>query len=256
VLLKKRFSGPVVFYGPHVSVEPDNILASPAVDAVVMGEAPPLFLEIARRRGFGRVPGIWHKRAGRVMKNRPSSFISDLDSLPIPPWHLVDYKRYSYVTTQTSWGCPFRCGYCPYPVTQGERWRVRSTASVVKEFLALRERYGLRFVLLRDPEFLERVRASAGSAIDRLVRRPSPAAFLRESERFTDALELGSPRLRRTIVALRRTGVACAQAMLGEALFAVPNSPMARSDALRVLERRRLPAVELWTASGGARRLL
>jgi pantoate kinase len=107
--------------------------------------------------------------------------------------------------------------------------------------------------LLRDPHFLDRVRDSAGSAVDRLAGRATPARFLRESERFTDAMALGSRRLRRTIRALRDTGAPCAQAMLGETLFAVPTSAGTRHDVLRVLERRRLPAVELRTATTGAR---
>lgn len=160
--LKARFAGPVVFFGPQAAAEPESILGHPAVDALVLGEAPAVFLEIGRRRGLAGVPGVWHKRRGRVIRNPPAPLMEDLDALPIPRWDLVDYKRYSYVTAQTSWGCPSRCGYCPYPVTQGARWRTRSVLSVVREFQALRRRYGLRFVLLRDPQFtLDRERTAA-----------------------------------------------------------------------------------------------
>ena len=79
-----------------------------------------------------------------MIKSAAAPLIEDLDALPIPRWDLVDYKRYSYVTSQTSWGCSFGCGYCPYPVAQGKRWRTRSAGSVVREFRALREKYGLR----------------------------------------------------------------------------------------------------------------
>ena len=117
-LLRSRFEGPIAFSGPHAFVEKQRILASGFVDA---------------------------------LESEPA--LEDIERLEVPRWDLVDYKRYSYVTSQTSWGCPFRCGYCPYPVTQGAEWRTRSNASVVREFQALRDRYGLRFVLLRDPEF-------------------------------------------------------------------------------------------------------
>jgi len=102
--------------------------------------------------------------------------------------------------------------------------------------------------LLRDPLFLDRVRAAAGAAVQRLSRRPTSGRFLVESEEFTDALQLGSRRLRGTIDAVRRTGARCAQAMLGESLFAVPATAEVRRAVLRVLERRRLPAVELSAA--------
>ncbi len=134
--LRERCGAKIAVYGPQLAVEPETARACGAVDAVIGGDSPFPFLSLARG---GRAEG-------------PAS-PQDLDSLPIPRWDLVDFKRYSYVTTQTSWGCPFSCGYCSYPVTQGTRWRVRSTPVVVREFSALRERYGLRFVLLRDPEF-------------------------------------------------------------------------------------------------------
>ncbi|MBI3553931.1 MAG: radical SAM protein [Elusimicrobia bacterium] len=160
--LKRDFAGPVAFCGPHAAVEAETILQSPGVDAVVTGESPFSYLEIAKS-GFDRVPGVRRKRSGRVVKNPTAAFMSqdELDALPVPRWDLVDYRRYSYVTSQTSWGCPFGCGYCPYPVTQGTQWRARAVGAVVDEFLRLRARYGLRFVMLRDPEFsLERKRTA------------------------------------------------------------------------------------------------
>ena len=77
----------------------------------------------------------------------------NLDTLRIPRWDLVDYKKYSFVTSQVSWGCPVGCEYCPYPITQGSRWRSRSPESVVGEFKTLKKRYGIPFVMLRDPYF-------------------------------------------------------------------------------------------------------
>ncbi len=163
-LLRRKFDGPIVFFGPQAGVESDRLLESPAVDAVLVGEPPFPFLDLARDGGFGRARGFRYKRRGKIVENAPSGFMTqqELDALPAPRWDLVDFKRYSYVTAQTSWGCPFRCGYCPYPVTQGERWRTRSIPAVVREFQTLRARHGLRFVLLRDPEFsLERRRTVA-----------------------------------------------------------------------------------------------
>ena len=162
--LKRGFGGPILFYGPHVGVEPEAILTDPAVDAVLLAEAPAPFLKIAQAGGFAGVPGVWFKRAGRVVKNPSAPRTADLDALPIPRWDLVDYRKYSYVTSQTSWGCPFGCGYCPYPLAQGTLWRVRSNASVVGEFTALRRRYGLRFVLGATRSFPSRKRGPPRSA--------------------------------------------------------------------------------------------
>ncbi|MFC1679187.1 hypothetical protein ACFL2T_03130, partial [Elusimicrobiota bacterium] len=100
--LRGKFRGPIMFFGPQVSVEADRILASPAVDAVVPGEAPPAFLRIARKRGFRGVPGV---RSGRTGGNGAAPMIGDLDILPVPRWDLVPYRKYTFVTAQTSWGC-------------------------------------------------------------------------------------------------------------------------------------------------------
>ncbi len=159
LLRESGFRGRIVFFGPQAGIEAERLLACPAVDAVLAGAEAAPFLKASREGSFDRVPGASVKRGGRIFRNAPAPRPEDLDALPVPRWDLVDYRRYSYVTSQTSWGCPYRCGYCSYPVTQGARWRTRSIEGVVAEFQALVARYGLKFVLLRDPEFtLERER--------------------------------------------------------------------------------------------------
>ncbi len=107
--------------------------------------------------------------------------------------------------------------------------------------------------LLTDPYFLRRVERAAASEIARLRSRPSLTAFLGASERFTDALHLGSPKHRRILTTLRRTGSHVAQAMFGESLFAVPGSEGAHTRLIEAFERLGLPALELRTARTGAR---
>lgn len=136
--LRKRCGAQIIIYGPQLAAESERAKAREAVDAVVAGDAPAAFLDIARGKTPKEASGVWG---------------DNLDAVPIPRWDLVDYKRYTYVTSQTSWGCPLGCGYCSYPVTQGARWKTRSIGSVVREFSALRDRYRLRYVQLRDPEF-------------------------------------------------------------------------------------------------------
>lgn len=151
--IRRRSKARIVFYGPSLTREPLAPLDCEAVDASVPGDSPFPFLDMARRGRLDGAAGVLLRGAAAPAAAPAPLSPTELDGLPVPRWDLVDYRRYSYVTTQTSWGCPFECGYCSYPVTQGSRWRARSVASVVSEFQALRERYGLRFVLLRDPEF-------------------------------------------------------------------------------------------------------
>lgn len=109
--------------------------------------------------------------------------------------------------------------------------------------------------LLGDPGFLDRVRAAAGRDLARLARRPDPDAFLRASERFTEALGLAPPRLRAVLAALRATGARSAQAMFGRSFYAVPRGAAGRRRLIAALARARLPTVELRADGRGARLL-
>jgi radical SAM superfamily enzyme YgiQ (UPF0313 family) len=87
------------------------------------------------------------------------AFIDDLDALPFPRRDLSLNYRYSYpklgecTTLLSSRGCPFACRYyCPYPMTQGRKWRFRSSESVVRELAEIRQ-LGIKRVLFRDPVF-------------------------------------------------------------------------------------------------------
>lgn len=154
---KKAAGASLVFFGPQAALEREALLAAGA-DGVVLGDAPPVFAAVARA---GRLKPM----TGLALPGRPAPaprLLADVDALPVPRWDLVDYRRYSYLTTQTAWGCPVGCHYCAYPVTQGKSVRARSAASVTAEFSTLRDRYRPPFVLLRDPFFtLDRGRALA-----------------------------------------------------------------------------------------------
>jgi anaerobic magnesium-protoporphyrin IX monomethyl ester cyclase len=70
----------------------------------------------------------------------------DLDSLPSPAYDLIDLAAYRAVWQRhgrfslnlvTSRGCPFHCNWCAKPIW-GQRYNVRSPASVVEEVRTLR----------------------------------------------------------------------------------------------------------------------
>ncbi|MBI5882429.1 MAG: radical SAM protein [Elusimicrobia bacterium] len=165
-LLRRSFKGRILFFGPAADAESRAILDSGAADAVVVGDGPAGFLDLARS---GR---LWKAEGEAGSRELPA----DMDFLPVPAWNLTDYRRYSFVTAQTSWGCPMVCGYCPQPLSQGSKVRARSVGSVAAEFSALRSRYGLRFVQLRDPDFcVDRARAEA--LCEALVRAGAPLAW-------------------------------------------------------------------------------
>jgi len=85
--------------------------------------------------------------------------IDNLDLLPFPARELTVRNTYFYpklgecTTIITSRGCPFSCSYyCPYPLTQGKRWRAKSVNYVLSE-ISQSVNLGYRKFLFRDPIF-------------------------------------------------------------------------------------------------------
>ncbi|MBI5597458.1 MAG: radical SAM protein [Elusimicrobia bacterium] len=146
VRLRGALRVPVVLFGPQAAHEREAAFAA-GLDAVVVGEAPPVFGDLARLGRLKAVDGL--ALPGRPL---PAPRFADVDLLPPPRWDMAPWRRYSYLTAQTAWGCPVGCSYCPYPVTQGRAVRARPLASVVEEFRSLR-RLRAPFVLCRDPFF-------------------------------------------------------------------------------------------------------
>jgi anaerobic magnesium-protoporphyrin IX monomethyl ester cyclase len=82
----------------------------------------------------------------RKEKKKKQEFIKELDALPFPTWRRFPLENYwdlnyahapltsnKYLPLLTSRGCPFPCGFCVVPTTNGQRWRSRSAKNVVDE---------------------------------------------------------------------------------------------------------------------------
>ncbi|MFQ5427982.1 MAG: B12-binding domain-containing radical SAM protein [Thermodesulfobacteriota bacterium] len=160
--IKEALKTKVVFFGPHVGVVPDDVLANPHVDAIILGEAEYTIRDIALQ-GFSRTAGLWYKGRKKIIKNKSRAPIEDLDGLPFPAWGLLPYKAYTAgdimppqsptLFLQTSRGCPFSCSYCPYPVAQGTRYRKRSAKNVLDEIAFLKREFDVKNLIIRDAEF-------------------------------------------------------------------------------------------------------
>ncbi|MGC2290244.1 MAG: hypothetical protein WA688_10390 [Thermoplasmata archaeon] len=107
--------------------------------------------------------------------------------------------------------------------------------------------------LLGNARFLRRVERAGKPGLARLRRRPSFERFLREAERFTDALRLGPPPVLRRVHELRSAETRVAQAMFGRSLFAFARTRDARTALIRRVTRLGLRVEEVPLARGGAR---
>ena len=153
---------PIVVGGWHPSLVPTETLQASFVDEVVRGQGELTLLEIAQRLAEGQqldgVRGVSHKRDGQVIHEaeRP---VENLNNLPSPAFHLVDFDAYERIRGQreigyaTSVGCPYACNYCTDQVFYKRRFNAYRAERVVSEVSELVERYRLDEVAFLDSNF-------------------------------------------------------------------------------------------------------
>ncbi|MDQ7826776.1 MAG: radical SAM protein [Candidatus Eremiobacteraeota bacterium] len=169
-LVKAHFPEAKVWWGgAHASAFPEASMTFKDVDGVVVGEGEKSFADVvaAHEKGepLDKIPGILHRRDGKVVNTGPPRAIEDLDSLPHPRRDVIDYRKYYYVigheVTATSLvssrGCPYRCTFCSTPGRS--TFRARSAADVADEMEQC-EKLGIREIYFVDDTFnVDRKRA-------------------------------------------------------------------------------------------------
>ncbi|MDQ3072505.1 MAG: B12-binding domain-containing radical SAM protein [Bacteroidota bacterium] len=109
-----------------------------------------------------------------IAQNPPRPVLTELDSLPVPAWDLVDMdayrsrwlKHYGYFSLNmaTTRGCPYKCNWCAKPI-YGNRYNNRSPEHVVAELRYLVRIHGATHIWFCDdifglkPGWLERFEA-------------------------------------------------------------------------------------------------
>ena len=154
---------PVVLGGPHVHLYPEETIAIPEVDYLVLGEGEEAFHQLLENMGhpekLAEIKGLVFRHNGRVINTGLRPFRANLDELPFPARHLTPYRKYSSlmakrqpITTMfTSRGCPYKCIFCDRPHL-GKLFRARSAANVadeMEECIGL----GIREFLIYDDTF-------------------------------------------------------------------------------------------------------
>lgn len=139
-----------VMGGAYATAETQACLADAHVDFAVVGEGERALVELLRDPS--------HYPDGVAS----APLLADLEALPWPARHRVDFGAYSdvpdYVLTQrkpyaglfSSRGCPFGCTFCFSHRIHGRRFRPRSPDNVLAEIEHLVDRYGTREVQFWD----------------------------------------------------------------------------------------------------------
>jgi len=170
-LVKEHSRVPVVWGGVHATLFPEQTLEHELVDVVIKGEGEETFYQLVKRLEHGgpydELAGVACKTTDGILVNPDRSFL-DPDTLPHPPYHLVNLEPYIHqyfsekrvIEVESSRGCPHHCGFC-YNLPYNKRtWRPLSPDRVVDRLALLMDRYGLTaFHFLDDAFFIDRGRA-------------------------------------------------------------------------------------------------
>ncbi|MFH0731777.1 MAG: radical SAM protein [Candidatus Omnitrophota bacterium] len=167
-IIKKLFPACIIIVGgPHASILPEEFLASPHIDMVVIGEGEETFAELLEcllyaRRDISSIPNIVYKKNGRIvhaqLKHRPI----DLDNIPLPARDLVDmkvyhptegnYKRLPATNMITSRGCPYKCSFCSKNIF-GTEYREQPPEKTIEEIEILIKDYAIKEIVFYDDVF-------------------------------------------------------------------------------------------------------
>lgn len=142
-----------VLGGYHVTCLPHKLGGE--FDIGVLSEGEETFAEIVSLfkankltpENPGKIKGICYHKNGDIIVNPSREFINELDSLALP----YRRKKYSQIMSLfTSRGCPYRCIFCASHEFWGNKFRLRSSESVISEIAYLIDEYQPEVISIMD----------------------------------------------------------------------------------------------------------
>lgn len=173
----------VILVGATAKWFKDRILRDGLADAV-MEEAEELLVSDNVRALLDGAPDRLQAcavlRDAEVVSLPARETMRTLDFVEFPAYELLDFTRYEsdyyldksyrYATVFTTKGCPYKCGYCPYPFGFGKRLIYRSPARVGEDIARLKTEFGVGQILFRDQVFTINPK-HATAVCEELIRR-------------------------------------------------------------------------------------
>ena len=158
----------IVAGGIHPTVLPDEIIRDENIDVIVRGEGEVTFQQLLERLpdegDLSDIQGLTYRRDGSIVHTPDRPLITDLDVLPFPARHLVNYNGYHQVPDAvfakplreilTSRGCPFKCIFCSARLLSGFHYRYHSPERVLEEVDLLVNQYRARQIAVLDDNFV------------------------------------------------------------------------------------------------------
>lgn len=156
-LRQVRPGATIVLGGPQASVvDVETLKTFPFVDYIVRGEAEETFPRLLESFSHGGavspICGITYRGEHGVVRTPNAPVIENLDSLPMPAFHLYSYTAdCSYAPLEAGRGCPFECSFCSTNDFFRRRFRMKSPDVIVDQMKSMKRRYGITsFELVHD----------------------------------------------------------------------------------------------------------
>jgi len=164
----------IILFGIHGTVFFKDILREcPFIDFIIRGEpeytVKELISALDTNQGgeLSDIKGLAWRNRGNVVGNAEREYISELDELPMPAWHLIDIEKYKlpfigkpYLIVVPGRGCVDNCSFCCANKYYGRENRRHSAERIIKELVYYKKRFGINRFLFwtenftRDKEFL------------------------------------------------------------------------------------------------------
>jgi len=163
--VRSATGAPMVLGGAGFSIFPLECLDYFGLELGVVGEAEGTFVRLLDALEKGEdpadLPGVAVRRPG-LRRVNPHQGHLDLDLLPPPERTGLGVEAYDWIpgrtppfvaNLQARRGCPMRCIYCPNPLIEGRRLRLRRPGAVADELERLEKEHGITTVFFTDSLF-------------------------------------------------------------------------------------------------------
>lgn len=157
----RQHGAPIVVHGSDSSDHVTEYLRA-GFDAVLIGEVEDTLLELSAGKPRKSIDGLAYREGTSLRWNTRRDLRTNLDTLPLPAWDLVDMDRYRRawmsshghfsLNVASSRGCPYHCNWCAKPV-YGNSYHARSPYSVATELSRLKEFYQPDHIWFADDIF-------------------------------------------------------------------------------------------------------
>jgi len=180
-LIAKKLGAIVVMGGVYATTNFSKVIEDEHIDYVIAGEGEYMFRYLVKHLISG------HSIPKSVLIGER---ISELDKLPLPSYHLIDFEKYTnnadrksvdspraypYARIMTSRGCPMNCVFCQVSTIAGDKFRPRSASNVLGEIQWLKDTYGIKSLIFDDDNLLhdkKRAKEIFQGMIDRGLAMP------------------------------------------------------------------------------------